>query len=293
PTARGLDTNKAYGVGAWQRPGGDNPGERPDGGGPLDPRGDKPNERPDGGGPSPTARAVDTNEFYAKEIREAEELAAKEKSADGAGDGGSGGGTGEVVPAVVSPTSPEKNPAATTQPQVGSGKNSPPVYTGGADAKIVDYPKPGVTVTTTKTGAVIKQSGDDKPYRMGWVDPSQGYDMKTLDDSGNDSNPYLAKTPAPASYPYSGTVDMVAAKIEAAATAPAASPAVPQKDVVTSSFQGIADVARAKGDDVMDSAPAATPLSTKGPTAPLPRHLLSFDEDLNPIGGFDPTPKAK
>ncbi len=64
---------------------------------------------------------------------------------------------------------------------------APPQYTGGADPfKTVhfqgltpDGQKVGQTITITQNGAVVRQVAGQSAYRMGWVDPSSGYDLST------------------------------------------------------------------------------------------------------------------
>lgn len=71
----------------------------------------------------------------------------------------------------------------------------PSPYSGGAGVSRVFYPADGSTVTVTNTGAVIKQSPCQTPYREGWVNPSDTCNMNSYSDlSGGirpgDTNPY-------------------------------------------------------------------------------------------------------
>src|SRR5580765_43215 len=88
-----------------------------------------------------------------------------------------------------------------------SGRPSP--YTNGAPIVRVFYPADGSTITVTSTGAVIKQSPCQTPYREGWINPAKICDLNSFDDLGGminktDNNPnpntdpvYTCSTSAP------------------------------------------------------------------------------------------------
>lgn len=85
--------------------------------------------------------------------------------------------------------------AYAADPSGACGTSTPPTpYSNGAPIVRVFYPADGSTVTVTSTGAVIKQSPCQTPYREGWVNPADICNLNEFSQlSGminqSDSNP--------------------------------------------------------------------------------------------------------
>ncbi len=93
-------------------------------------------------------------------------------------------------------------------------------YSGGTSIAMVLYPADGSTVTITTSGAVIKQSPNGSPYRMGWINPADIGSINSMADlngriiSGS-VNPYTVQNTAQMSVPTNSTNASTTASSEA------------------------------------------------------------------------------
>jgi hypothetical protein len=138
-----------------------------------------------------------------------------------------------------------------------SAATPPAPYTGGAAVVKVLHPADGSTVTITATGAVIKQSPGDTPYREGWVSTCNIGSINEASDLQGQIQPG-------SSNPFSSNCNNAQSTSSAAATTtPATNPAV----TITNTNQAQAQSSSLPS-PTSQAQTQSTPAATQTQTAP-------------------------
>jgi len=171
--------------------------------------------------------------------------------------------------------------AATTAPAVSPvAAVYPAPYTGGADVVKAEHPKPGVTITTTASGAVVEQVEGGTPYTVSAAPPTQADITKATNVFEQEEGHRIAVAPTTAAVQpedpglksgakeFETSVEVTAANTRLADTATKANdvfPATPvggttvAPDVVTAADTHYASVSEVKSNDMIATPAAQAP----------------------------------